>query len=49
MKETFKFFNDEWNEPTTDNDNRGDNYDTDFEDGVDLYIPKSTPITSIED
>jgi len=43
------FFNDEWNEPTTNKDERGDYYDTDFNDGIDDYIPLKQTITSIED
>jgi hypothetical protein len=50
MNETFKFFNDEWNEPTTNTDNRGDNYHTDFEQGVDEYVHlRNDRITFVED
>lgn len=46
---TFRFFDDQWNEPTTDKDGRGDYYDTDFNDGIDDYIPLKPNTTSIED
>jgi hypothetical protein len=49
-KENWKFFNEEWNnEAPTDKDERGDYYDTDFEDGIDVYIPMKDNQTSIED
>ena len=51
MKENFKFFNEEWNnEPTTNTDKRGDNYHTDFEQGVDEYVHLTNDeITFVED
>ena len=45
----FQYFDDQWNEPTTIKDERGDYYDTDFEQGVDEYVPKKDSITTIED
>ena len=49
MKDTFTFFNEEWNEPPTNKDERGDNYDTDFEQNIDEYVPLKENNTSIED
>ena len=45
----FQYFDDQWNEPPTNKDERGDYYDTDFNDGVDDYIPLRPTTTSIED
>ena len=49
-KETeFTYFNEEWNEPTTSKDERGDFYDTDFNDGIDFYTPSKEKNQTIED
>tara|TARA_B110000259_G_C13854007_1_gene338015 strand:- start:515 stop:676 length:162 start_codon:yes stop_codon:yes gene_type:complete len=45
----FIYFDEQWNEPTTDKDVRGDYYDTDFNDGIDDYILIKPNTTSIED
>jgi len=44
-KEVFVFFNEEWNEPATDDDGG----DEDHIDGVDVYHPKQVDTTYYDD
>jgi len=45
----FIYFEDSWNETPTNKDERGEYYDTDFQQGVDEYQSNDRNITSIED